>query len=155
MSKYSGDQTEKTKADMLYIPTPILPEHIWGEVGEKKLADYKNKEPVGTGPYMFAEMQEGSLTITVNGDYFGDPGTVESYSFVEYKNSDSMAQALKAGEIDGSTSISAAQMGQLEDEEGIKVISGQIPGFTQLGFNLKKTVKVILFAGRTKNIDMP
>jgi len=134
-------KTEKPKADMLYIPTPILPEHIWGEIGEKKLGDYKNKQPVGTGPYMFAEMQEGSLTLTVNGDYFGDPGTVESYSFVEYKNSDSMAQALKAGEIDGTTSLSAAQMGQLEEEEGIKVISGQIPGFTQLGFNLKEDGK--------------
>ena len=52
-----------------------------------------------------------------------------------------MAQALKAGEIDGTTSISAAQMGQLEEEKGIKVISGQIPGFTQLGFNLKEDGK--------------
>jgi peptide/nickel transport system substrate-binding protein len=130
--------TDEPKANMLQNTTPILPEHIWKDVGEKGIQTYTNDSPVGTGPYMFGEMGDGTLTLLLNEAYFSTPGKVPSYSFVEYKNSDSAAQALKTGEIDAALSLSAAQLSQLQEEDGIDVISGQIPGFMQVSINVSE-----------------
>lgn len=131
-------KTAEPKANMLQNTTPILPEHIWKDVGEKGIQTYTNDSPVGTGPYKFGEMGDGTLTLLRNDDYFSTPGNVPSYSFVEYKNSDSAAQALKTGEIDAALALNAAQLAQLQKEDSIDVISGQIPGFMQVSINVSK-----------------
>lgn len=134
-------KTKEPKANMLQNTTPILPKHLWEKVGEKGIQTYTNESPVGTGPYKFAEMGDGTLTLVRNDDYFSTPGKIPSYSFVEYKNSDSAAQALKTGEIDAALSLNAAQLTQLKSEDGIDVISGQIPGFMQVSINVSKKAK--------------
>jgi peptide/nickel transport system substrate-binding protein len=129
-------KTSEPKANMLQNTTPILPKHIWKDIDEEDLSTYANDTPIGTGPYKFAEKGDGSLTLTLNEDYFGTKGTVPSYSFVKYKNSDSAAQALKTGEIDAALALNAAQLSQLKSEDGIDVISGEIPGFMQVSINV-------------------
>lgn len=129
--------TSEPKANMLQNTTPILPEHIWADIGEDGIETFNNDNPVGTGPYKFGEMSSNSLTLLIYEDYFGTPGNVEAYSFVEYKNSDSTAQALKTGEIDAAMSLNVAQMEQLDKEDGIDVISGEVLGFSQLCINVK------------------
>lgn len=124
------------KANMLQSTAPILPEHIWSEVAEADLETYENENPIGTGPYMLSAMDETTLSLTLNESYFGTPGKVPAYTFVEYDSADSAAQALKTGEITGATSLSATQLEELKGEEGIDVISGTYPGFTQLAFNM-------------------
>lgn len=130
--------TSEPKANMLQNTTPILPKHIWAELSEDEIETFGNDNPIGTGPYKFGEMNDNSLTLLRNDDYFGTPGNVEAYSFVEYKNSDSTAQALKTGEIDAAMSLDVAQMDQLSKEEGIDVISGEVLGFTQLCINVSE-----------------
>lgn len=131
--------TTEPKANMLQNTTPILPRHIWEEVGESGIGTYGNENPVGTGPYKFGQMAEGNLTLVKNENYFGTPGNIETYSFVEYKNQDSAAQALKTGEIDAALSLNAAQVAQLEEDSNIDVIKGEMPGFMQLSVNVSET----------------
>lgn len=133
--------TAEPKANMLQNPTPILPEHIWKAVGEKGMQTYLNEAPIGTGPYLFGEMGEDSLTLLLNKEYFTNPGKVSSYSFIEYKNNDSVVRALKTGEIDAAVTLSGEQLSQLEGEDGIDVISGQIPGIVHLSFNISSESK--------------
>jgi peptide/nickel transport system substrate-binding protein len=128
--------TEKPKADMLTNPTPILPEHIWSGMSAEEAATDPNEKMVGTGPYRFDSKGDGFVKIDKNADYFGTGGKVDSFVFIYYENTDSMAQALKIDEIDAAMSLNPAQFGQLKEQENIDAISGSVLGFTQIGVNV-------------------
>lgn len=127
--------TDAPKANMLMNTTPIIPKHIWETVSADELELYANDKPIGTGPYKFDSSEEGVIKLVKNNEYFGKLPSVDEYVFVTYANSDTMAQSLKLGEIDGAIGISAAQKKQLSDDKNITLISGEVPGFTQIGIN--------------------
>lgn len=127
--------TSKPKANMLMNTTPILPKHIWSKIKTSKLEDYKNAKVIGSGPYKFVSSKDGAVTVTRNDEYYGDTGAVKNYVFVEYKNTDSLAQALKVGEIDAAVNLSSSQYSQLKKNDDLTVVSGQINGFMQVGIN--------------------
>jgi len=129
-------QTEAPKANMLMGTAPILPEHIWGELSAEDMTTYDNPEAVGTGPFSFVEKTETSVSMSKNEDYFGDIPKVDNMTFVLYDSSDSMAQALKTGEIDATTSIGADQKATIQKEESLDVITGETNGFTQIAVNV-------------------
>lgn len=128
--------TEQPKANMLMNTTPILPKHIWSEIKAEELETYTNDSPVGTGPFKFDSSSEGVIKLVKNPDYFGTVPSIDECVFVSYSNSDTMAQALTLGEIDAAMSINPAQLKQLKKDDNISLISGEIPGFTQIGINV-------------------
>ena len=128
--------TEQPKANMLMNTTPILPKHIWSGIKAEELETYANESPIGTGPFKFDSSSEGVIKLVKNSDYFGTVPSIDECVFVSYSNSDTMAQALSLGEIDAAMSINPAQKKQLEKDKNISLISGQIPGFTQIGINV-------------------
>lgn len=128
-------KTKEPKANMLMNTTPILPEHIWKKIKESKLGTYSNAEMIGSGPYKFVSNKDGAVKITKNPDYYGTAPNIENYVFVEYKNTDLLAQALKVGEVDAAVNLSATQFEQLNDEKDIAAVSGEILGFMQVGIN--------------------
>ncbi len=128
--------TDAPKANMLMNTTPIIPEHIWSGVAEEELESYANDQPVGTGPYKFDSTGEGFVKLIRNGDYFAAVPAVEEYIFVEYANTDALAQALMLGEIDAATNLNASQLSQLRDDGNVSVIAGEMPGFVQIGINV-------------------
>ena len=134
-------KTNKPKANMLMNTTPILPEHIWSSMSKTEVAKYANAEAIGTGPYKFDSMKNGYIKVTANEDYFGGAPKVKNYVFNEYKNTDSLAQALKLGEVDAAINLSATQMPQLEKDDNISIISGQQLGFMQVGINCDQSSK--------------
>lgn len=128
--------TEQPKANMLMNTTPILPKHIWAEIKPEELEAYTNDNPVGTGPFKFDSSSEGVIKLVKNTDYFGTVPAMDECVFVSYSNSDTMAQAISLGEIDAAFNINPAQKKQLENDKNVTVISGEIPGFTQIGINV-------------------
>lgn len=128
--------TEQPKANMLMNTTPILPKHIWSEIAPEELETYANNNPVGTGPFRFDSSSEGVIKLVKNEAYFGKVPSIDECVFVSYSNSDTMAQAVSLGEIDAAFNISAAQKKQLEKDKNVTLISGEIPGFTQIGINV-------------------
>jgi len=128
--------TKEPKANMLMNTTPILPEHIWSKISEKDLEDYTNDKAIGSGPYKFvAQSDDGAIKLELNSDYYRDKGNVKYFVFTQYKNTDSLAQALKTGEIDAAVNLSATQYSQLQKDKNVKVISGEVLGFMQVGIN--------------------
>ncbi len=128
--------TENPKANMLMNTTPILPKHIWSEVPAEELELYPNENPIGTGPFRFDSSSEGVIKLVKNEAYFGTVPFIDECVFVSYSNLDSMAQSLSLGEIDAAISIGSTQKKQLDTNENVTLISGEIPGFTQIGINV-------------------
>lgn len=127
--------TDAPKANMLMNTAPILPEHIWSKVAPEELGIYTNDAPVGTGPFKFDSRSTGVIKLVKNDAYFGTVPSIDECVFVTYSNSDTMAQALSLGEIDAAINLNASQKNQLQNDSNIALISGQIPGFTQIGIN--------------------
>lgn len=128
--------TKKPKANMLMSTVPILPEHIWKNVSKKDLETWPNSNPIGTGPFKFDEYKQGQyLKLKANDDYFLGRPHIDEIVYVFYANKDTMAQALKLGEIDAATNLSPTQKKSLESDKNIQVISAQMKGFTDIGFN--------------------
>lgn len=128
-------KTAEPKANMLMNTTPILPKHIWERVNKDELETWSNEEMIGSGPYKLVSSENGIVKVSKNEGFYREKPTVENYVFVEYKNTDSLAQALKVGEIDAAVNLSATQYSQLEEDENITVISGEVQGFMQVGIN--------------------
>ena len=127
--------TDTPKANMLMNTTPILPKHIWESVPVEEMETYANDTPIGTGPYKFDSSNEGVIKLVKNSDYFGTAPAVDEYVFVSYANSDTLAQSLSLGEIDAVIGLNSAQKAQVEKDKNTTVMSGSVPGFTQIGIN--------------------
>jgi ABC-type transport system substrate-binding protein len=123
-----------------YINIPILPEHIWEDVGEG-WQDYDpvaDKELVGLGPWKFVEYVPGEYVhLVANRDYFLDPAVLKEQEIRALE--EQLEEAAAAGEA-AATDIAGlrtqlndlrtetdAQDAQLEDNAAeISVLETQI-----------------------------
>ena len=94
------------------------------------------EEPIGTGPFVFDEYQEGSyFRVRKNDDYWFDgdddvPGepAVDVVTFRIISESSTQESALRTGEVDLITTPPADSVQQLRDEDGLEL--HEIPGGT-------------------------
>ncbi len=131
---YTTDQSDR----VFQVYVPILPEHVYGQVDYKKMADEKFDAPlVGTGPYTFAEWKTGQFARFVrNPNYWGQQG-FEDQVVIRFfpDNADAMFQALKNGELDYAHNVNPDQFKQLQANPLYKTVAGKANGWTQLAFN--------------------
>ena len=129
--------TKVPSPGMTHIPIPILPEHIWSKVSEKEVKTYKNEtNVVGSGPFVLAERQVGQfIRFTANKQYWGGAPKIDELVFRVYRNADSLAQALKKGEVDFADNLDASVWESLKNTPGITAYSGTYGGFDELAFN--------------------
>jgi peptide/nickel transport system substrate-binding protein len=139
----------KDQSDRIFqIYVPILPEHVYGKLDYKKIADEKFDPPlVGTGPYTMVEWKTGQFArFERNPDYWGQQGFEDQVVLQFYKNADTMLQALKKGEIDYAHNLNPEQFKQLAADPAYVAVAGKANGWTQLAFNTYGT-------GTGKTID--
>ena len=129
--------TDDASDRILQTYMPIIPKHIWGKETYKTIGDAKFDAPlVGTGPYQAVEWQTGQFVrLERNPNYWGKPAFPDEVDIVIYKTADTMAQAIKAGEIDYAHGVNADQLNALKSEPNIKTVVGSANGWTQLAFN--------------------
>jgi peptide/nickel transport system substrate-binding protein len=128
----------KPKANMLGLWIPILPEHIWSTIDPATVEDsYQNKPPlVGTGPFQCVEWKKGEYArMEANQNYWKGAPQIDEVIFQTYTNQDTMAQDLKAGNLQTAWNIPSAQFDQLDADPNLVSINGQLPGYDELGFN--------------------
>lgn len=82
----------------------ILPKHIWEKipesVGLKNPAEYRNLNPIGSGPFKFGHWRKGQeIYFKSNKEHFAAPPTDDFY-FVVIPSVDGVAGALQRQEID-------------------------------------------------------
>lgn len=131
---YTTDQSDR----IFQIYMPILPEHVWGEFDYEKIAEQSFDAPlVGTGPYTLAEWQTGQFARFVrNPNFWGQQGFADEVVMRFYPDAtDTMVQALKAGELDYAAGVNADQFKQLQADPAYTAVAGAANGWTQLAFN--------------------
>jgi peptide/nickel transport system substrate-binding protein len=133
MVAFTTDQSDR----VFQVYVPILPKHIFGKVNYKEMADEKFNAPlVGTGPYILKEWKTNQFArFERNPNYWGKQGFEDEVVIRFFKTGDSMAQALKAGEIDYAHDVNPQQLKQLKTDPTYTTVVGAANGWTQLAFN--------------------
>lgn len=152
-AKFSGVTSIDTPDDLtvvLNMETPnaaildaltflvMLPEHELAEIAPADLiqSDWWKTNPIGTGPFMWAEYQPGQyVQLNAFDDYWRGRPQLDSIINRYYPEAGSSVIALRSGEIHFSylTSDEAASM---EGTEGLNILSGQSQVANYFGFDL-------------------
>ncbi len=141
----TDDQTvvmkvKKPTPIMLSLAVYILPEHIWKDIDAKKVRSFAN-EPgpdgiVGSGPFVVTEHKRGQfIRLSANKNYWGGAPAIDELVFRIFNNEDSLAQALRRGEIDFADSLGANVFKSLESADGVTTVPANYSGFDEIAFN--------------------
>jgi peptide/nickel transport system substrate-binding protein len=152
---YVGGLTSVVATDDLTVvmkvkkPTPImehlyvyiLPEHIWKAIDEKKVKSYANDPGpegiVGSGPFIVKERKAGQfIRLERNPNFYGDPPKINELVFRIFQNQDSLAQALKRGEIDFADELESNVFNSLENVPGVTTFPAEYSGFDEIAMNV-------------------
>jgi peptide/nickel transport system substrate-binding protein len=120
--------TEYVKGDMLYNPTPILPEHIWSSY-EFSPESFDNTKLIGSGPFIYDwsnDAVDGWL-FNARADYFQGPAQIGAVCFAYYGTVTGAARALAAGETDASFGLTDVQLTTLESVPGVELVQALLP----------------------------
>lgn len=86
-----------------FATTPILPAHVLSPIPVAQVATYAafNRRPIGSGPYMVSDMQDGrSVTLSASGGYFRGAPRIPSLVFRLEPSTAAALAALRAGTVD-------------------------------------------------------
>ena len=117
----------------------IVPAHIWEEVEDVRT--FANDDPVGFGPFKFAEIARGQHYILERVDEFqhspeGKP-YLEKVVFKPYPDINTMVLALKSGDIDlTAKEIPAPSAAEFEGDPNYVIVQNQDLGYEHLAINL-------------------
>src|SRR4029450_6310501 len=129
--------TKEPSPTMLRLAVPILPEHIWKNIDEKKVATFDNeKNAVGSGPFKLEERSTGQFVrLSANKSYWGGVPKVDEVVYRVFNNADAMIQAIKKGEIDFADGLDPARCTALRTPGALPPVPGTSPAFDGLAFN--------------------
>jgi peptide/nickel transport system substrate-binding protein len=132
--------TDQPKADMLLSlnSVPVLPQHIWSKVSPKLAGtSYPNNPPiVGSGAFQCVQYKKSSYVIMeANKSYWRGAPKVDELIFQCYTNEDTMAQDLKAGSLDGATTMLNSQLQLFKDTPSVTAQAIRVNGYTDVAFN--------------------
>jgi peptide/nickel transport system substrate-binding protein len=124
--------------DHLYVY--VLPEHIWKGIDEKAVKSFSNEPTsgtvVGSGPFIVVEHKKGQFVrLERNPNYWGPKPKIDELVFRIFQNEDSLAQALKRGEIDFADGLGSNVFDSLKNTSGVKAFSAAYSGFDEVAFN--------------------
>jgi len=121
----------------------ILPKHLYEgyENPEDFVNNPYNENPIGSGPFKFAEwVKEDHVTLVANDDYFKGRPYLDRVIFKVIPSYATSVAAIEAGEVDTLYSTGPSDAMRLETLPGIKVL--KFPGTSQWGleFNLNNPI---------------
>ncbi|MGP4025841.1 ABC transporter substrate-binding protein [Actinomadura sp. 3N407] len=115
--------------------TPILPEHVLGEVPAEGLGDngFFTKPTVGSGAFTFVDYKTDQyVELKANPD-FREPVSIKKV-YLKPVTSDVATAQLRTGEMD-LTQVSPTDLPTVKKMDGVKVVSANSPGFTRIAVN--------------------
>jgi len=115
---------------------PILPAHIWQSKVDTLCDDQFDPPIVGSGPYQAQEWQTGQFVrFAKNPNWTAGELAADEIVIQFFKTEDTMAQALRSGELDYAQNVLSDQFDQLKGVDNVVTVAGTANGFTELGFN--------------------
>jgi len=129
---------ERPKSNMLRLPIPILPEHVWAKIPGDEAATFACKPPlIGSGPFQVVEVKKGSyIRLVANERYWRGAPKIDEAVIEVYQNQDTMAIDLRSGAIDVAEGLPAAQFAALQKEPGITATAADVRYFVELAMNV-------------------
>jgi peptide/nickel transport system substrate-binding protein len=125
---------------MLHLYVYILPEHIWknvDEAGVKKFAN--NPTPggtVGSGPFLVTQRSTRQfIRLKANPNFRGGKPHIDELVFRVFNSEDSLAQALRRGEIDFADNLGSNVFNSLKNATGVKTFPAKYSGFDEVAMN--------------------
>jgi peptide/nickel transport system substrate-binding protein len=119
------------------LAIPILPKHIWSTMDAKAIQTFPNDQPVGSGPFKFAEWKKGeTVTLERSDSFWGTPAVPARIIYILYASEDVEAQALKNGDVDVLTEVPPTVWDGITGAENVKAV--QLPSFSfhHIGINV-------------------
>ncbi len=130
---------------LTYLSYGILPKHIFEQTSIKDMKTNEAcMEPIGTGPYKYAEWQKGQhIILEANEDYYGEGPFIEQVIVKFYQDEQVMLAALEKGDIDYMGSIPVDDIDRVKEEYGDRLEFVEVPanGYTYMG--LKQTHPIL------------
>jgi len=120
----------------------ILPKHIWETMTRDQVMEFKNENPIGTGPFKFSEWKTGEYAkVVVNENYWKGRPYIDAVIFKHYDSMDAVVLGLRAGEIDtvGISTLFPPVVKELEQDPQIKVVASTHLRWNYIGFNCNET----------------
>lgn len=105
------------------IEAPILPRHIYQ--GTDLQSNPANNQPIGTGPFKFAEYAKGDRVRLVRNDTYFKPGLpyLDELVFRIIPQATTAALAFEQGEVDYLISVPGPDMARLQRMPGVTITS--------------------------------
>jgi peptide/nickel transport system substrate-binding protein len=133
--------TSKAAPIMTHLAVPILPQHIWKSITATQVKKFANEPTatapvVGSGPFILTERKAGQfIRLEANKNYWGGAPKIDELIYRIYRNADSLAQALKQGEVDFADNLDADVWSSLKTTGAVKTYAAKYSGFDELAFN--------------------
>ncbi|MBO1514131.1 ABC transporter substrate-binding protein [Metabacillus bambusae] len=92
---------EKFPSLPFYLSTvDIVPKHIFEK---EDPATFLNKEPIGTGPFVFKSVNESAIILEKNAEHYSTPPKIDELVIQRFNNASTLTLALEKGEVHAST----------------------------------------------------
>ncbi|MCU0641182.1 MAG: peptide-binding protein [Candidatus Margulisbacteria bacterium] len=119
---------------LVHAAMSVIPKHrLAGK--DINTADF-NRQPVGTGPFIFKEWKTGDyVKVARNPHYYLGAPLLKAIEYKIIPDDNSSLVALEAGEID-EAGIPPKDYSRMKTVKGIKVYESDVLLYTYLGFNL-------------------
>jgi peptide/nickel transport system substrate-binding protein len=129
-------ETSAATPIMEQLWVPILPEHVWKDIDPSEMADFENRNPVGSGPFSLVEYRPTEfLRFKANKEYFGGAPKVDEVVLRIFGNAEAMTLALTNGEIDLAHDLPPTQFESLKNKPGITTVVSTTRDFSEIAFN--------------------
>ena len=124
-----------------YTTIGILPVHILGSVPVEALGDSQfSAKPIGTGPFMVAEVSARHIALQANPEYFRSRPYLDRIEFIYYPNDQAVFEARKRGEVAGIARVLPEHLQAVRDDPDLTLYSAPLSGYTLIFLNLDRGV---------------
>jgi len=125
----------------------ILPKHIWEDIAPEKfaLAEY-NLHPIGSGPYMFSDLQKDAdgniltLKLVAFKNYYDGVPYISNMTFNFYPDDNTLIDAYNKKEVQGIASIPPQNVKDIKNIKSTNINQLVIPRYFAVFFNQKKSI---------------
>ncbi|MER5688761.1 ABC transporter substrate-binding protein [Streptomyces sp. NPDC002205] len=133
-------ELKQPQATMAALDVPIVPKHVWEEVGDFSKFNNDTKFPiVGNGPYILTDYKvDQYVKLKANKSFWRGAPKFDELVFKTYKDQDAAVAALRKGEVSfvaGAPALTPAQAASLKGDKNIKVNEGPGRRFFALATN--------------------
>ncbi len=124
-----------------YTTVGILPVHILGSVPIETLGDSQfSASPIGTGPFMVAEVSARRIVLEASPEYFRSRPYIDRIEFIYYPNDQAVFEARKRGEVAGIARVLPEHLDAVRNDPELTLYSAPISGYTLIFLNLDRGV---------------